>query len=151
MSKIFQCLSVMAIIGAVVVGSVQPTNAGNLPARGGKSDYPVSEPNCWGLNGPTIQNNCSQGKYWYMPLANVGAGWFWTTVTAQAASYSSNVACISTGASRDGTIVYQSGWIWLSQFGAARDINLYTFVPSGGTADASCYVLPGGKLHTLNW
>jgi len=141
----------MAIIGTVVVGSSEPTKAGNLPARAGKNDWPVSEPYCWGYNGPTIQNNCSQGKYWYMPLVNVGAGWFWITVTAQGASYSNNVQCISTGASSDGTIVYQSGWFALSQFGAARDINLSTFVPSGGTADASCYVLPGGKLHTLNW
>jgi len=151
MSKMSQYLSVMAIIGAVVVGSSEPTKASNLPARVGKSDWPVGEPGCWGPWGPMVQNNCSQGKYWYMPLVSVGAGWFRVTVTAQAASINNNVQCTSTGANRDGTIAFQSGWFALPQFGVASDINLDTWVPSGGTADVSCYVLPGGKLHTLNW
>ena len=151
MSKMFQCLSVMATMSVVVVGSSQPTKAGNLTARGGKSDWPVSEPGCWGLNNPTIENYCSQGKYWYMPLASVGAGRFWVTVTAQAANNSSNVQCITVGSNRDGTTYYQSGWFPLPQFGPARDINLDTIVPSGGSAGASCYVLPGGKVHMLNW
>jgi hypothetical protein len=147
MSKMFHVLSVMAMIG--VGGLSHPTNAGNLPARGGKSD--LSEPGCWGLNGPSIQNNCNQGKLWYMPLTSIGAGTFTVTVTAQAASNSSNVQCVSTGANREATSFSQSVWIPLPQFGAARDINLVTTVPWGGTGMVDCYVLPGGRLHTLSW
>jgi hypothetical protein len=141
----------MAIIGAVVAGSVQPTNASNLPARAGKNDWPVSEPTCWGLNGPTIQNNCSQGKYWYMPLVSVGAGWVGITVTAQGANSSSNVECRSMGSNREGTSFFFSGWFALPQFGVARDLYFNTFVPSGGTAMIDCHVLPGGMIHTVNW
>jgi hypothetical protein len=151
MSKMFQCIFVAAIISGVVVGASQPTIAGNFPARSGKSDYPASEPNCWAPNGPTIQNICPQGKYWYVPLVNAGVGRFWLTVTAEAANNSSNVQCISTGANRDGTGFIQSGWFSLSQFGVAANINLDTTIPSGGTGEADCYALPGGKLHTVSW
>ena len=151
MSKMFQILSMMAISAGVVAESPQPVDAGNLPARGGKTDYPTSEPGCWGVSGPTIQNNCTQGKYWYMPLGGVGAGRFWVTVTAQAASISNNVQCISTGSNREGTSFTQSAWVPLSQFGAASNINLDTTVPSGGSGMVDCYALSGGKLHTLSW
>jgi hypothetical protein len=150
MSKMLQCLSVIAVVGVLVVGS-QPTRAGNIGARGGKSDFPVSEPGCWGVNASTVQNNCPDQKFWYVPLPNVGAGWFWVSVTAQAANNSSNVQCISTGANRDGTIASSSGWFPLPQFGPARDINLNTFVPSGGSGEIDCAVLPGGKVHTVSW
>jgi hypothetical protein len=151
MSKMSQYLSVMVIIGAVVVGSSEPTKAGNLPARGGKTDYPISEPGCWGLYGPTIQNNCSTEKFWYMPLVNVGAGSFWVIVTAEAASSSSGIRCISTGANATATSFWSSSWITLSQFGTATNLFLATTVPSGGSGMVDCSVLPGGKLHTLNW
>jgi hypothetical protein len=149
MSKMFQILSMMAIIG--VAGSSHPANAGNLPARGGKSDYPVSEPGCWKPYAGTVQNICSQEKAWWMPLISVGAGSFLVKVTAQAAGSSSNVRCISTGANQEGTSFTSSGWISLPQFGPASNIYLYTTIPFAGSGMVDCYVLPGGKLHTLNW
>ena len=147
MSKMFQCLSVMA---AIAIGFSQTAEAGNLAARGGKSDFPVSEPACWGVNGATIWNKCSEGKYWYIALPNLW-GSFWIAVTAQAANNSSNVQCISTGSARDGTFHLQSGWFPLPQFGVSADINLLTTIPSGGTGMVDCYALQGGKVHTVSW
>lgn len=151
MSKMLQCVSAMAVVCGVVVGSSQPTSAGNIAARGGKSDFPVSEPGCWGVNGPTIQNNCGDAKFWYIPLPNVAAGRFWVSVTAQAASNISNVQCVSTGSNRDGTLFWSSGWMALPQFGPARDINLDTAVPTGGSGEVDCLAGPGGKVHTVSW
>jgi hypothetical protein len=149
MSKMSRVLSAIALIG--VAGLSHPADAGNLPARAGKSDYPVSEPGCWAPYAGTVRNQCSVEKYWWMPLVSVGAGSFWVTVTAQAASSSSNVRCVSTGANREGTAFYSSGLVSVSQFGAASNIYLSTTVPPGGSGMVDCYVLPGGKLHTLSW
>jgi hypothetical protein len=150
MNKLVRCLSVIAVSALAVLGSPQPTMAGgNLPARGGKSD--ISNPGCWGVFGPTVMNGCSHNASWYMPLANVGAGRFWVTVTAQGASTSSNVVCFSTGANRNGTIFAFSPTRALPQFGPAMDIFLDTSVPSGGSGMVDCTVLPGGRLHTVSW
>jgi hypothetical protein len=150
MKKLVRCLSVIAVSALAALDSPQPTMAGgNLPARGGKSD--ISEPACWGVFGPTVTNNCSQSKFWYMPLVNVAAGRFWVTVTAQGASISSDVMCFSTGANRNGTIFWFSPTRSLPQFGPATDIHLDTAVPSGGSGMVDCQVLPGGRLHTLSW
>jgi len=149
MSKRFQCLSMMAIIGIVTGGLSPATSAGNLPARGGKTDYPVSEPQCWGLRGGTIQNICNQAKSWYMPMVNVGAGRFWVIVTAETNTL--GLQCISTGANHEGTSWTSSGLSMVPPVGSAIDIWLDTTVPSGGSAMVDCYVPPGGKLHTLSW
>jgi hypothetical protein len=151
MSKVFSCLFMIAVIGVAVIGSPPSTEASNLPARGGKSDFPISEPGCWGVSSGTVQNVCSQAKFWWMPLINVGAGSFWVTVTAEAANNNSNVQCSSTGCNHDGTSCTSSGSFPLPQFGLPRDINLSTSVPSGGTGMVDCQVNPGGKIHTLNW
>ncbi len=150
-SKMFPCLSVMAAIGVTVLGPAQSTEAGNLPARGGKSDFPISEPQCWSPNGGSVQNVCSTPKFWWMPLINVPAGWFWVSVTAQAANNTANVQCGTSGFNRDGTLYSSSGWLALPQFGVARDINMWTGIPAGGSGDVDCFVGPGGILRTLSW
>lgn len=141
----------MTAIGIAGVGSLQSAEAGNLPARGGKTDYPSSEPGCWAPNGPTVRNACNQTKYWYMPLISVPAGTFWVTVTASGADVNSNVECASSGYYRNGTLYSFSGWLPLPQFGVATDINLPTSVPPGGSGMVDCRVQPGGKIHTLSW
>lgn len=151
MSNMFQCLSVIAVMSAAAMGASQTAEAGSLPARGGKSDWPSSEPHCWGLNSGTIQNICPSTKYWYMPLASPYDGWFWTTVTAQAAGSGNNVECHMTGVDRSGAVFWASGWFPLPQFGPARDINLQSYVPPGGAGMVDCRAAPGGQIHTLKW
>jgi hypothetical protein len=149
--KISQSLFMTAVVGIATIGSPLSTEAGNLPGRAGKSDYPTSEPNCWQPNGATVTNGCTSPKYLWFPLVSVNAGGVWPTVTAQGANNNNNVLCAASGYHGDGTFMMFSGWINLPQFGPAREINLYTGVPSGGVGVVDCLVYPGGKIHTLRW
>jgi hypothetical protein len=149
-SKVSQALFTMAVAGLATVASSPSTQAGNLPARFGISDFP-RELNCWQPFGATVTNICSATKVWSLPLINVGAGWFWVTMTAEGASSSNNVECRTVGATATGSLVHIGGSVALSQFGSAQNLSLATFVPTGGSGMVDCWVNPGGKLHTLSW
>jgi hypothetical protein len=150
-SKLSQALFMTTIVGLGMLGASPSAQAGNLAARFGKSDYPTSEPNCWQPYAATVTNVCTTAKFWSLPLISVGAGSFWTTISAQGAASSNNVGCRTVGVNSSGTLVHTGGYVYLSQFGAAQNLSLATYVPAGGAGVVDCWVNPGGKLHVLSW
>lgn len=149
MSKQVAMLSIAIALAAGGAAHPNVSEAGTMPARAGKSDFPP-EAFCWGVFGPTVANGCPTPKWWYMPLPPANAGSFWVWVTAQGASNANNVECFTTGGYRDGTI-YVSEPYALPQFGPARDLQMPIWIPSGGTGMIDCRVNPEGRIHTVSW
>lgn len=150
MSKIFQCLSMMAAVGLALVGSPQSSEARTFPARGGSSSW-HSDAGCWSPYGPTMTNTCNSEKFWYIPLLVDGSNGGWVNVTATGYSNESNVRCNAQGYYKEGTYFFSSGWYNLPTYGVATDIRLPVYLPSGGGAMIDCGVGLGGKVHMVNW
>jgi hypothetical protein len=152
MSKALQFLSVMAAVGLALAGSPLSSEARTISARSGSSAF-FSQASCWAPNGPTMINSSCGPTFWHIPLVTDGSynGWYWPTVTAQGGSAASDVRCQAMSSDKGGGSFWFGGFSALPYYGPAADISLAVWAPSGGSIMLDCLVLPGGRVHTVNW
>jgi len=71
MSKFFQSLITIAVVGTILGSAAATSEANSFPARGGSSSF-RADPDCWRPSGATVTNTCATNKSWYIPLLNTG-------------------------------------------------------------------------------
>jgi len=140
-------------------GSPLSSEARTITARSGSSAF-FSQADFWSPNGPTVTNSSSSAAFWHIPLVTDGSvsGWYYLTVTAQGASVASDVRCNAMSSNSGGTSFVFGGQSagnaapgGLPFFGPPADIFLNVWAPSGGSIMIDCLVLPGGRVHTVNY
>jgi hypothetical protein len=152
MSNALKSLSMFAALGVALAGSPLSSDARGVTARSGSPVSP-GDVNCWGLNGPTVANNCAGSRAWHIPLTLDGSftGWYTAIVTATAASAAGDVSCRLMSADKNGTFIMMTNFVPMPSFNGPSDVGLSVWVPGGGTAMLDCFVNTGSRLHTVNY
>jgi hypothetical protein len=155
MSKFFQSLITIAVVGTILGSAAATSEANSFPARDGSSSF-RADADCWRPSGATVTNTCATSKSWHIPLLNTEGPLSPTvnktvSVVAFGATTANNVGCFSTSEDYTGTILIISGSSNLSQFGVPLSILIPAVFFRDGSVAIDCDVGPGAFLITAAW